>query len=54
MLVQAGLGIAYNAKERLMRAANMSLGQARLRNILYILGLSEEEMGSWSVCERPV
>jgi len=54
MLGQAGLGIAYNAKERLMRAANMSLGQARLRNILYILGLSEEEMGSWSVCERPV
>jgi phosphoserine phosphatase len=54
MLGQAGLGIAYNAKERLMRAANMSLGQARLKNILYILGLSEEEMGSWSVCERPV
>jgi phosphoserine phosphatase len=54
MLGQAGLGIAYNAKERLMRAANMSLGQARLRNILYILGLSEEEMGSWSVCEGPV
>ena len=53
MLGQAGLGIAYNAKERLVRAANMSLGQARLRNILYILGLSEEEMGSWSVCERP-
>jgi len=53
MLGQAGLGIAYNAKERLMRAANMSLGQARLRNILYILGLSEEEMGFWSVCERP-
>jgi phosphoserine phosphatase len=54
MLGQAGLGIAYNAKERLMRAANMSLGQARLRNILYILGISEEEIGSWSVCERPV
>jgi phosphoserine phosphatase len=54
MLGQAGLGIAYNAKERLMRAANMSLGQARLRNILYILGISEEEMGNWNVCERPV
>ena len=54
MLGQAGLGIAYNAKERLERAANMSLGQARLKNILYILGISEEEMGSWSVCERPV
>jgi phosphoserine phosphatase len=53
MLGQAGLGIAYNAKERLERAANMSLGRARLKNILYILGISEEEMGDWSVCERP-
>ncbi|MBM4340994.1 MAG: phosphoserine phosphatase SerB [Deltaproteobacteria bacterium] len=53
MLGQAGLGIAYNAKERLERAASMSLGRARLRNILYILGISEEEMGSWSVCEAP-
>jgi len=54
MLGQAGLGIAYNAKEKLERVANMSLGRARLRNILYILGISEEEMGDWSVCERPV
>jgi len=54
MLGQAGLGIAYNAKEKLERAANMSLGRARLRNILYILGISEEEMGDWSVCERRV
>lgn len=50
MLGQAGLGIAYNAKAKLERAANMSLGRARLKNILYILGISEEEMGSWSVC----
>jgi len=54
MLGQAGLGIAYNAKEKLERAANMSLGRARLKNILYILGISEEEIGSWNVCERPV
>ncbi len=54
MLGQAGLGIAYNAKEKLERAANMSLGRARLKNILYILGISEEEMGDWSVCERPI
>jgi len=54
MLGQAGLGIAYNAKEKLERAANMSLGRARLKNILYILGISEEEMGSWSVCDRPI
>jgi phosphoserine phosphatase len=46
MLGQAGLGIAYNAKERLERAANMSLGRARLKNILYILGISDEEVGA--------
>jgi len=50
MLGQAGLGIAYNAKWKLERAANMSVGRARLRNILYILGISEEEMGSWKIC----
>ncbi len=50
MLGQAGLGIAYNAKERLRRAANMSLGRTRLKNILYLLGISEEEMGSWTAC----
>ena len=54
MLGQAGLGIAYNAKEKLERAASMSLGRARLKNILYILGISEEEMGSWNACERPL
>lgn len=54
MLGQAGLGIAYNAKEKLERVAHMSLRRARLKNILYILGISEEEMGSWSVCDRPV
>jgi phosphoserine phosphatase len=54
MLGQAGLGIAYNAKERLKRAASMSLGRDRLKNILYILGITEEEMGSWSVCDGSV
>ena len=54
MLGQAGLGIAYNAKWKVERVASMSLGRARLRNILYILGISEEEMGSWSICEGPV
>ena len=53
MLGQAGLGIAYNAKERLERAANVSLGRARLKNILYILGISDEEMGSSSLCNVP-
>ncbi|MGQ9646325.1 MAG: phosphoserine phosphatase SerB [Thermodesulfobacteriota bacterium] len=54
MLGQAGLGIAYNAKWKVERAANMSVGRARLRNILYILGISEEEMGSWNLCSGPV
>jgi len=54
MLGQAGLGIAYNAKWKVERVASMSLGRARLRNILYILGISEEEMGSLSLCEGPV
>jgi phosphoserine phosphatase len=54
MLGQAGLGIAYNAKKSLERAANMSLGRARLKNILYILGITEEEMGSWTLCDRPI
>ena len=54
MLGQAGLGIAYNAKGKLERVANMSLGRARLKNILYILGITEEEMGSWTVCDRPL
>ncbi len=54
MLGQAGLGIAYNAQERLERAANMSLGRARLKNILYILGISDDEMGSSSICSAPL
>ncbi len=53
MLGQAGLGIAYNAKWKVERVASMSVGRARLRNILYILGITEEEMGSWSLCNGP-
>jgi phosphoserine phosphatase len=52
MLGQAGLGIAYNAKQKLERVANMSVKRARLKNILYILGISEEEVASWSLCDR--
>ena len=54
MLGQAGLGIAYNAKWKLERVANMSVGRARLRNILYILGITEEEMGARKICSGPV
>ena len=44
MLGQAGLGIAYNAKKGLDRAANVSLGRSRLTNILYLLGVTEEDI----------
>ncbi|HSB07736.1 MAG TPA: phosphoserine phosphatase SerB [Thermodesulfobacteriota bacterium] len=52
MLGQAGLGIAYNAKERLRRVASVSVGRTRLRNILYLLGISEEEIDCTEIRER--
>lgn len=53
MLAQAGLGIAYNAKKGLDRVANMSLGQARLMNILYVLGICKDEMVCCNVLVGP-
>ncbi len=44
MLGQAGLGIAYNAHKGLRRTASMSLGRTRLMNILYILGINEDDI----------
>jgi phosphoserine phosphatase len=44
MLGQAGLGIAYNAHRGLERTASMNLGRSRLGNILYILGISENDV----------
>lgn len=44
MLGQAGLGIAYNAKKGVDRAANVSLGRSRLKNILYLLGVTEKDI----------
>ena len=44
MLGQAGLGIAYNAKKGIDHAANVSLGRSRLKNILYLLGITEEDI----------
>ena len=44
MLGQAGLGIAYNAKKGVDNAANVSLGRSRLKNILYLLGITEEDI----------
>lgn len=44
MLGQAGLGIAYNAHMGLEKAASMNLGHTRLMNILYVLGITEEDV----------
>jgi phosphoserine phosphatase len=44
MLGQAGLGIAYNAGRGLERSAGTKLGHARLKNILYILGVTEDDI----------
>ncbi|MCZ6766954.1 MAG: phosphoserine phosphatase SerB [bacterium] len=48
MLGQAGLGIAYNAHQALKRSASVTLGHKRLMNILYILGITEEDMQATS------
>jgi phosphoserine phosphatase len=44
MLGQAGLGIAYNAHKNLDLVANGSLGKSRLMDILYFLGITEEDV----------
>lgn len=44
MLGQAGLGLSYNAKSKLDRVAHSSIGRTRLLNILYLLGISEEDI----------
>ncbi len=44
MLGQAGLGIAYNAHAGVARSAVMSVGRNRLMNILYTLGITEEDI----------
>ncbi len=46
MLGQAGLGIAYNAKEALAQVASARLGRTRLLNILYILGITEDDIAA--------
>lgn len=53
MLGQAGLGIAYNAKKGLDRVANVSLGRARLTNILHLLGITEEDVSEAMACKPP-
>ncbi|MFH1139716.1 MAG: phosphoserine phosphatase SerB [Pseudomonadota bacterium] len=44
MLGQAGLGLSYNAKPILDRVAHSAIGYTRLMNILYLLGISEDDI----------
>ncbi|MFX0145278.1 MAG: phosphoserine phosphatase SerB, partial [Candidatus Hodarchaeota archaeon] len=44
MLGQAGLGIAYNAREALTRVATGNIAHSRIKNILYILGVTESDI----------
>lgn len=44
MLGQAGLGIAYNAGRRLEQSAGSILARNKLKNILYILGITEDDI----------
>jgi len=44
MLGQAGLGIAYNAGQGLSQSAGTKLAHKKLKNILYILGITEDDI----------
>lgn len=44
MLGQAGLGIAYNARQALNRVADGNIAHSRIKNILYILGVTESDI----------
>jgi phosphoserine phosphatase len=54
MIGQAGLGIAYNAKRRLDRVAQVSLGRSRLLHIYHLLGITEEDIGEAMACRQPL
>ncbi|RME56286.1 MAG: phosphoserine phosphatase SerB [Deltaproteobacteria bacterium] len=46
MLGRAGLGIAYNAKEIVRKAADASVAARRMSNILYLLGVTERDLAN--------
>lgn len=50
MLAQAGLGIAYNAKRGLDRAANAALSKARFNHAFHLLGITEEDIAEAMTC----
>ncbi|MGD8413974.1 MAG: phosphoserine phosphatase SerB [Candidatus Latescibacterota bacterium] len=49
MLGQAGLGVAYNAGRGLERSAGSKLARNKLKNILYILGITDDDIGDLRV-----
>ena len=53
MLGQAGLSIAYSAKQKLDRVASASLGKSRMINILHFLGITEEDIEEALSCRQP-
>ncbi|MBU2551725.1 MAG: phosphoserine phosphatase SerB [Proteobacteria bacterium] len=52
MLGQAGLGLSYNAKTDLGRVASSSIGRSRMMNVLYLLGITEDDIREIST-DRP-
>jgi phosphoserine phosphatase len=44
MLIQAGLGIAYNPKPSLGRLANAALSKASFNHVFHLLGIAEEDI----------
>jgi phosphoserine phosphatase len=54
MLGQAGLGIAYNAKKRLDRVANVSLGRTRMAHVFHLLGITEEDIQAATACKATI
>lgn len=49
MLAAAGLGIAFNAKPRVQERARTRINQKSLRNVLYLLGYSDDDITTLTV-----
>jgi phosphoserine phosphatase len=54
MIAAAGLGIAFNAKPAVRDAADTSLSVPYLDAILYLLGISSEDVRCWPRGDEPV
>jgi phosphoserine phosphatase len=54
MLSRAGIGIAFNAKPAVQKAASFRINQRNLDSILYLLGFSEDEQAELAGKGRPL